>query len=195
LHSSITGIGLSQVTRIIDQMTGGKSRSADDLLPLVYQELRALAAARLSNELPGQTLQATALVHEAYLRLVDGRNEQHWDGRNHFFSAAAEAMRRILIERARNKGTIKRGGAEKLQSLDVEDIASGPAPSFDVLDLDEALAELETHEPQAAELVKLRYFAGLSHIQAAEVLGVSRRIADRLWTISRAWLYRRIAND
>jgi RNA polymerase sigma factor (TIGR02999 family) len=176
-------------------MTGGKSRSADDLLPLVYQELRALAAARLSHELPGQTLEATALVHEAYLRLVDGRADQQWDGRNHFFSAAAEAMRRILIERARSKGTIKRGGAEKLQSLSVEDIASGLAPSVDILDLDEALVELEKHEPQAAELVKLRYFAGLSHVQAAEVLGVSRRIADRLWTISRAWLYRRIAND
>jgi RNA polymerase sigma factor (TIGR02999 family) len=160
---------------------------------LVYNELRALAAAKLSREAPGHTLEATALVHEAYLRLA-GSGDQQWDGRNHFFRAAAEAMRRILIDRARSKGTIRRGGVGKRHSLSSEYELADQPQQYDILDLDEALRQLETYEPQAAELVKLRYFAGLSHAQAAEVLGVSRRIADRLWTVSRAWLYRRIAN-
>jgi RNA polymerase sigma factor (TIGR02999 family) len=184
---------VSQVTQIVDRITSDSAHSAEDLLPLVYNELRALAASKLSREAPGQTLEATALVHEAYLRLA-GSGDQQWDGRHHFFRAAAEAMRRILIDRARTKGAAKRGGAGKRESLSLENELAEGASSYDILDLDEALRELETHEPQAAELVKLRYFAGLSHGQAAEVLGVSRRVADRLWTVSRAWLYRRIVN-
>lgn len=181
---------MSQVTQIVDRITSDSTHTAEDLLPLVYNELRALAAAKLSREAPGQTLEATALVHEAYLRLA---GDQQWDGRHHFFRAAAEAMRRILIDRARSKGTTRRGGAGNRMLVSLEHVAAAAESSYDILDLDEALKDLETYEAQAAELVKLRYFAGLSHSQAAEVLGVSRRVADRLWTVSRAWLYRRIA--
>jgi DNA-directed RNA polymerase specialized sigma24 family protein len=152
----------------------GDPQAAEQLLPLIYAELRQLAAQRLARERPGQTLQPTALVHEAYLRLVDVKDPQRWEGRGHFFAAAAEAMRRILVERARRKGARKRGGGATR------------------VDLDEALGELERHDAQAAGLVKLRYFAGLSHQEAAEALGVGRRAADRLWRVARAWLYQRL---
>ena len=182
---------MSEVTRVLAAIGQGDPQAAEQLLPLVYAELRQLAAQRLAREAPGQTLQPTALVHEAYLRLVDVKDPQRWEGRGHFFAAAAEAMRRILVERARRKGARKRGGGATRVDL------AGAAPagadhSFDLLDLDEALGELERHDAQAAGLVKLRYFAGLSHQEAAEALGVGRRAADRLWRAARAWLYQRL---
>ena len=182
---------MSEVTRVLAAVGQGDPQAAEQVLPLVYAELRQLAAQRLAREAPGQTLQPTALVHEAYLRLVDVKDPQRWEGRGHFFAAAAEAMRRILVERARRKGARKRGGGATRVDL------AGAAPagadhSFDLLDLDEALGELERHDAQAAGLVKLRYFAGLSHQEAAEALGVGRRAADRLWKLARAWLYQRL---
>jgi RNA polymerase sigma factor (TIGR02999 family) len=182
---------MSEVTRVLSAIGQGDPHAAEQLLPLVYAELRQLASQRLAREKPGQTLQPTALVHEAYLRLVDVKDPQHWDGRGHFFAAAAEAMRRVLVERARRKGARKRGGGAR--RLDLADAApAGEDRSFDLLDLDEALGELEQHDAQAARLVKLRYFAGLSHQEAAEALGVGRRAADRLWALARAWLYQRL---
>ena len=182
---------MTEVTRILSAIENGDPHAAEQLLPLVYDELRKLAAQRLAQETPGQTLQATALVHEAYLRLVDVRDAQHWDGRGHFFAAAAEAMRRILVERARHKATRKRGG--RLQRLDLDQLALPADERSDaLLALDEALTELEEHDAQAAGLVKLRYFAGLGHQEAAQALGVTRRVADRLWALARAWLYQRI---
>jgi RNA polymerase sigma factor (TIGR02999 family) len=182
---------MSEVTRVPAAVGQGDPQAAEQLLPLVYAELRQLAAQRLARERPGQTLQPTALVHEAYLRLVDVKDPQRWEGRGHFFAAAAEAMRRILVERARRKGARKRGGGTT--RLDLADAApAGADRSFDLLDLDEALGELERHDAQAAGLVKLRYFAGLSHQEAAEALGVGRRAADRLWKLARAWLYQRL---
>lgn len=164
--------------------------SSTDLLPLVYDELRRLAAAKLRHDQPGQTLQATALVHEAYLRL--GQGTPRWSGRNEFFAAAAEAMRRILIERARRQATPKRGGQS--QRFDLTQAQSLiPGRTLDLLALDEALRDLEQHHPQAAELVKLRFFAGFGHGEAAEILQVERRVADRLWVLARAWLYRRLS--
>ena len=167
---------MSEVTRILCAIEHGDPRAAGQLLPLVYEELRKLAAQRMAQEMPGQTLEATALVHEAYLRLVDVDQAQRWNSRGHFFAAAAEAMRRILVDRARHKATRKRGGNR--QRLD------------DVLDIDAALAGLAEADPQAAELVKLRYFAGLTIPQAAAALGVSPRTADFLWAYARAWLLR-----
>src|SRR5262249_39155298 len=161
------------------------------LLPLVYDELRRLAARQLAGEAPGQTLQPTALVHEAYLRLVRPGAEPHWDSRRHFFAAAAEAMRRILIERARRKATRKRGGGGRRLRVEALELAA-EARSHDLLALDEALTDLEHPAPQAAQLVKLRSFAGLTHQGAAEVLGIGRRAADRLWALARAWLYQRL---
>ena len=182
---------MSEVTRVLAAVGQGDPQAAEQLLPLVYAELRQLAAQRLARERPGQTLQPTALVHEAYLRLVDVKDPQRWEGRGHFFAAAAEAMRRILVERARRKGARKRGGGATL--VDLADAApAGADHSFDLVDLDEALGELERHDAQAAGLVKLRYFAGLSHQEAAEALGVGRRAADRLWKLARAWLYQRL---
>ncbi|HZY89959.1 MAG TPA: ECF-type sigma factor [Gemmataceae bacterium] len=182
---------MSEVTRVLAAAGQGDPQAAEQVLPLVYAELRQLAAQRLAREGPGQTLQPTALVHEAYLRLVDVKDPQRWEGRGHFFAAAAEAMRRILVERARRKGARKRGGGAA--RLDLADAApAGADRSFDLLDLDEALGELERHDAQAAGLVKLRYFAGLSHQEAAEALGVGRRAADRLWKLARAWLYQRL---
>src|SRR5262249_45111667 len=163
-------------------------KAADDLLPLVYDELRKLAAGRLSNENPGQTLQATALVHEAYIRLVGGGQPKGWDGRNHFFAAAAEAMRRILIESARRKGRVKRGGGAARVELNELVTAAAP-PLEDILAVDEAVDRLSGIAPQAAQLVKLRFFAGLTGEQAAAVLGVSARTADSLWAYARAWLF------
>jgi RNA polymerase sigma factor (TIGR02999 family) len=178
---------MSEVTRILDAIQAGDAQAAGQLLPLVYDELRALAAQRLARESPGQTLQATALVHEAYLRLVGGDDRPRWEGRGHFFAVAAEAMRRILIDNARRKRRHKRGGERNRVDLDADAVAA-PQPADDLLDLDEALTRLAAADPTAAELVKLRYFVGLTLPEAAEVLGIAPRSADRLWTYARAWL-------
>ncbi len=168
--------------------------AAEKLLPLVYQELRQLAAARLAAEKPGQTLQATALVHEAYLRLTKVVSKQQWNSQGHFFAAAAEAMRRILIEQARHKQRIKRGGAH--QRVDLDSACSlADEPSLDLLALDEALAKLAAQEPAKAELVKLRYFAGLTMSEAAAALDVSRATAERWWTFAKSWLYAELADE
>jgi RNA polymerase sigma factor (TIGR02999 family) len=181
---------MGEVTRILDAIEQGDRRAIDQLLPVVYQELRRLAAQKLAGEKPGQTLQATALVHEAYIRLVGAEN-QNWTSRGHFFAAAAEAMRRILIENARRKHRLRHGGDRQRVEFDSEDITIGE-PSEDLLALDEALAKLSEQEPVIAKLVKLRYFAGLTLEQAAEMLRVSRRTADRYWAYARAWLYKEI---
>lgn len=184
--------GTTGVTQILSQIEAGDPAAAEELLPLVYDELRRLAATKLTYERPGQTLQATALVHEAYLRLVDAKNAQHWNSRGHFFGAAAEAMRRILVDRAREKAAEKRAGGRKRVPFDSD--MPGATDPVALLDLDEALSVLETHDAEAAKLVKLRYFAGFSHKDAAEVMGISRRAADRLWTLARTWLFRQIAD-
>jgi RNA polymerase sigma factor (TIGR02999 family) len=176
---------------ILSAIEEGDPKSAEQLLPLVYEELRRLAARRLSLEKPGQTLQGTALVHEAYVRLVGGDPDRPWDGRGHFFAAAAEAMRRILVERARRKRSLKRGAGAARADLDEVDLAA-PEAAEEVLAVDEALAGLEAADPRAAELVKLRYFAGLSLPDAARTLGMAPRSADRLWVYARAWLRRAI---
>ena len=181
---------MSDVTRILTAIEQGDPRAADELLPAVYQELRRLAAQKLSRERPGQTLQATALVHEAYIRLV-GAEGQNWRSRTHFFAAAAEAMRRILIENARRKQRLKRGGGRQRVDLEDADLAIDE-PSTDLVALDEALTKLAEDDPVVAELVKIRYFAGLTLAQAAELLGISRRTADRYWAYARAWLYQEI---
>jgi RNA polymerase sigma factor (TIGR02999 family) len=187
VHSSALG-SMSDVTRILAAIDGGDAQASEVLLPLVYDELRKLAAAKLAQEKPGQTLQATALVHEAYLRLVDTDRAQTWDGRGHFFAAAAEAMRRILIEAARRKGRIKRGGRREQLDLDDVDAACSAQPD-EMLLIDEALERLAQEDREAADLVKLRYFAGLSVVQAAECLGISRSTAYEHWTYARAWLH------
>jgi RNA polymerase sigma factor (TIGR02999 family) len=182
---------MSDVTRILSQIEAGDPQAAEQLLPLVYDELRKLAAARLAQEKPGQTLQATALVHEAYLRLVDKEEPSPWNGRGHFFSAAAEAMRRILVENARHKGRQRHGG--KLQRVDLEEAnLTTSMPPDELLTLNDTLEALAGHDPTAAELVKLRYFAGLSVEQAADVLKMSRSDAYRQWTYARAWLFSRV---
>jgi RNA polymerase sigma factor (TIGR02999 family) len=185
---------VTNVTHILNAIEQGDRQAAAQLLPLVYDELRRLAAQKLAREAPGQTLQATALVHEAYLRLVDVAQAQNWNSRGHFFVAAAEAMRRILIERARRRATHKHGGDHRRLELDQVELTRDDQ-SQRLLDLDEALDALERHDAQAAQLVKLRYFAGLTHQQAAEALGLGRRAADRLWALARAWLYRQIADE
>jgi RNA polymerase sigma factor (TIGR02999 family) len=182
---------MSEVTRILEAISFGEAGALEKLLPLVYDELRRLAAANLAREAPGQTLQATALVHEAYLRLV-GSREPRFETRGHFFTAAAEAMRRILVDRARSKGRQKRGGNARRLELKELDLAS-PPPDDDLLALDEALARLEQEDRPKAELVKLRFFAGLSVEQAAAALGISRATADRYWRFARAWLFHEIA--
>ncbi len=179
------------ITQVLSALSQGDSRAAEQLLPLVYDALRQLAAEKMAREKPGQTLQATALVHEAYVRLVDQDRPQHWNSRGHFFAAAAEAMRRILVEQARRKQAVKHGGGRLRVALP-DDLAAESRPD-DLLALDEALARLERHDPDAARLVKLRYFAGLSHQEAAEALGVSRGAADRLWALARAWLFRQLS--
>ena len=182
---------MTDVTQILSAIEQGDPRAAEQLLPMVYDALRRLASKWLARETPGQTLQPTALVHEAYVRLVDVAKVQNWNSRCHFFAAAAEAMRRILVENARRKSSLKRGGARNRQALDEENL---PAPELpdELLALDEALSQLATTDARAAELVKLRYFAGFTVKQAAEILGMSPRSADLLWAFARAWLLRKI---
>jgi RNA polymerase sigma factor (TIGR02999 family) len=183
---------MSEVTQILSAIEQGDPSAAEQLLPLVYDELRKLAAQKLTQEKPGQTLEATALVHEAYLRLVDTDRPQQWNSRGHFFAAAAEAMRRILVETARRKKAAKQGGGLRRVNLDQEG-ALAEAPPEDLLALDEALERLTRHDPRGAQLVKLHCFGGLSVEQAAEALGVSRSEGYRLWTFVRAWLHCQLA--
>jgi len=184
---------MSDVTRILTAIEQGNARAADELLPLVYEELRRLAAQKMLQERPGQTLQATALVHEAYIRLV-GSNDGNWSGRTHFFAAAAEAMRRILIENARRKQRLKHGADR--QKIDLQDASIAiEEPSENIIALDEALSKLALEDPVKAELVKMRYFAGLTIEQAAKILNLSRATADRYWSYSRAWLFDEINKE
>jgi RNA polymerase sigma factor (TIGR02999 family) len=179
---------MSDVTHILSQIEAGDPSAAEQLLPLVYDELRKLAAAKLAHEQPGQTLQATALVHEAYLRLVDVERAPRWDSRGHFFAAAAEAMRRILVDGARRRDSLKRGGA--LDRVDLPDLAAPEIEGrFDLLALDDALRQLEVEHPEKAKLVKLRFFAGCSLEETAEHLAISRATAQRHWAYARAWLF------
>jgi RNA polymerase sigma factor (TIGR02999 family) len=183
---------MTNVTRILSAIEQGDPNAAEQLLPLVYEKLRKLAAQRLAQEQPGQTLQPTALVHEAYLRLV-GTEDPGWDGRGHFFAAASEAMRRILVENARRKHRLKHGGGRGREPEDV-DIAAPERPER-LLALDEALDRLATINPRAAELVKLRYFAGFSNAEAASLLEISPRKADQVWAYARAWLREEMSDD
>jgi RNA polymerase sigma factor (TIGR02999 family) len=179
---------MKDVTQILSQIEQGDLCAAEKLLPLVYEELRKLAATKLIREKPGQTLQATALVHEAYMRLVDGDRSQHWNSRGHFFAAAAEAMRRILVENARGKQRLKRGGSQRRIDLSDIELESDKRDQL-ILSVDESLAALAQQNAQAAELVKLRFFAGLTLPDAAAALDVSPRTADRLWAYAKAWLH------
>ena len=179
---------MSEVTRILSAIKQGDPLAAEQLLPLVYDELRKLAAQRMAQEAPGQTLQATALVHEAYLRLVDVDRVQQWDSRGHFFAAAAEAMRRILVDRAREKGREKRGGKLKKLNIDAVDLATTAAPE-QLLAIDDALAKLARDEPTASRLVQLRYFAGLTIEETGKAIGISTATAYRHWNYARAWLH------
>jgi RNA polymerase sigma factor (TIGR02999 family) len=179
---------MSEVARILSGVEQGDPHAAEQLMPLVYEELRKLAAQRLAVEKPGQTLEATALVHEAYLRLIGNGPGQHWDHRGHFFAAAAEAMRRILVENARRKQRPKHGGDKQRLDADLNLVAAH-MPSVDLLALDDALARLAKESPGRAELVKLRFFAGLTVPEAAEILGISLATAERYWTYARTWLF------
>lgn len=184
---------MADVTQILSEIDAGDSSAPGRLLPLLYDELRRLAAKKLANERPGQTLQATALVHEAYLRLVDVEQAQHWNSRGHFFAAAAEAMRRILVDKARRKNTAKHGADwARIEIPDVE--AATGSKTDNLLALDEALTKLAEEEPAKAELVKLRYFAGLSVEEAANALGISRTTASRYWTYARVWLFSELSD-
>jgi RNA polymerase sigma factor (TIGR02999 family) len=182
---------MDEVTRILSAIERGDEQAAEQLLPLVYDELRKLAARKLAHEKPGQTLQATALVHEAYLRLVGQDDAQHWNSRGHFFAAVGEAMRRILVEQARRRVATKRGGQGLREVLDPDAIAA-PGPDEQVLAVHDALDELAQADPDAAVLVKLRFFGGMTMAEAAEVLGISVRSAQDLWAYARTWLRRRI---
>jgi RNA polymerase sigma factor (TIGR02999 family) len=182
---------MNDVTCILSAIEQGHPLASEQLLPLVYDELRRLAAARMAREKPGQTLQATALVHEAYLRLVDREHAQHWDNRRHFFAAAAEAMRRILVERARQKKRVKYAGQRQRVEVDLAQLGS-VSPAEDLVDLDDALECLAAEDPQAAEFVKLRYFAGLPVEEAAEMVGLSPSAAYQHWAYARAWLRRHL---
>lgn len=185
---------MTDVTRILSDIEQGDPSAAEQLLPLVYEELRKLAAARLAHEKPGQTLQATALVHDAYIRLVDADKAQHWNSRGHFFGAAAEAMRRILVEEARRKRRNKHGGGRQQRDIEsAEPVMEGP--DTDVLAIDEALTKLSEAHPEKAELVKLRFFAGLTLDEAGSALGISSASADRYWKYARAWLSRELRRD
>ena len=179
---------------LLSAIEQGDAHAAEQLLPLIYEELRQLAAQKLAQEKPGQTLQATALVHEAYLRLVDVEEARHWNSRGHFFAAAAEAMRRILVEAARRKGRRKRGGDWQRRDLVVNEPAV-PDTDLDIVAVDEALSQLAHEHPEKAELVKLRYFAGLTLAEAAAALNVSTATADREWRYARAWLARRLCDE
>jgi RNA polymerase sigma factor (TIGR02999 family) len=183
---------MADVTHILNAIEQGDPHAAGELLPLVYEELRKLAAQKMAQERPGQTLQATALVHEAYLRLVDVERAQHWNSRGHFFAAAAEAMRRILIDQARQKGSQRRGGGRDRRQLRDDDLIAAPV-NDELLDLDEALARLAAVDPPAAELVKLRVFAGMTVEDIAQVRGTSPRTVKRDWAYARAWLGRELA--
>src|SRR4051812_11505140 len=185
---------MSQVTQILSAIEQGDPHAAGQLLPLVYHELRNLAGQKLAHESPGQTLQPTALVHEAYLRLLGEEEELHWDSRGHFFAAAAEAMRRILVENARRKAAVKHGGGLRRRELG-EVPTPDPEPREDLLALDEALGKLARADPVKAELVKLRYFVGLTAAEAAQALGISLATADRHWAYARAWLYREVSRS
>jgi RNA polymerase sigma factor (TIGR02999 family) len=180
---------MSNVTCILSAIEQGDVHAAEQLLPLVYDELRKLAAGKLAQEKPGQTLEATALVHEAYLRLVDVEKAQKWNSRGHFFAAAAEAMRRILVENARRKGRLKRGGNWRRRDLQA-DLPGVERPEPDIVAIDEALSQLAREHPEKARLVELRYFAGLTGAEAASALGISTATADRYWKYARAWLAR-----
>ena len=185
---------MSDVTQILDAIGRGDAQAAEQLLPIIYQELRALAAKMLAHEPAGQTLEATALVHEAYVRLVDQKAEQKWNHRGHFFAAAAEAMRRILVDKARRKQRVKHGGA--LQQVELEDERLVCSVAADqILAIDEALERFQKEEPEKTLLVKLRFFAGLSIEETAEALGISRATASRHWTYARAWLFNELSAD
>src|SRR3954447_10101264 len=185
---------MSEVTRILSAIEQGDPHAAAELLPLVYDELRNLAAQKLAQERPGQTLQATALVHEAYLRLVEGDRGQHWNSRGHFFAAAANAMRRILVDQARRKLSLRRGGNLQRRPIEDQEIEA-PEPSVDLLAVHEALDRFQEVDAAAAQIVKLRYFAGLTILQAAEALGISTSTADRSWAYARAWLHAALKHD
>jgi RNA polymerase sigma factor (TIGR02999 family) len=185
---------MSEVTQILDAVAGGDRQAAAQLLPLVYAELRRLAAGLLADEAPGHTLQPTALVHEAYLRLVGVTDERRWDSRGHFFAAAAQAMRRILVDSARHKARVKHGGELQRVDLDVQDVPVRPPPE-EILALDEALTRLAAEDPDVARLVDLHFFAGLPIEQAAEALGVSRATAYRQWSYAKGWLRCEIGGD
>lgn len=187
LRRRVDSAALKPVTLILERLARREPAASAELLPLVYEELRRLAAFRMSQDAPGHTLQPTALVHEAYLRLVDVPEPQQWDGRGHFFAAAAEAMRRVLVENARRKMRLKRGGDVARVSLDGLDIAAA-AGDEQVLAVSESLDRLAAHDPEAAELIKLRFFVGLPNIEAAELLGIPERTAKRRWAYARAWL-------
>ena len=183
---------MSEVTRILDSLEQGNAGAADELLPLVYDELRKLAAHKLANEMPGQTLQPTALVHEAWLRLVGANANARWNNRQHFFRAAAEAMRRILVDRARQRNAQRRGG--NLQQTELsESKAPATSPDDELLAVHEALDALARRDPVSADLVKLRYFAGLSMSEAAQALGIPLRTAERMWTFAKTWLHKEIS--
>ena len=182
---------MSEVVRLLSAIQEGDAHASEKLLPLVYAELRELAARKLADERPGQTLQATALVHEAYLRLVDVDHPQQWSGRGHFFAAAAEAMRRILVEQARRRQAAKRGGQVEREALDGSALVA-PEPTVDLIALDDVLDLLAKADPVAANLVKLRFFAGLTTAEAAAALGMSVRAAHDVWVYARAWLYRKM---
>ena len=184
---------MSDVTRILDAIQQGDPKATEELLPLVYEELRKLAAHKMANEAPGQTLQPTALVHEAWLRLT-GNENQEWNGRGHFFAAAAEAMRRILVENARRKQRVKHGGAMQRIDLTTLDVAIITHDEH-LLAVDEALDKLTARDPLGAQLIKLRFFAGLSNVDAARMLGIPERTAKRTWAYARAWLYEELKNS
>jgi RNA polymerase sigma factor (TIGR02999 family) len=183
-----------KVTTLLNQAGAGDSQASADLLPLVYERLRALAGRKMRQERPDQTLQATALVHEAYLRLVDTTKVQLWESRWHFFAAAAESMRRILVDNARRRGRIKRGGELHRVDLDKLELTLNDPPD-ELIALDEALIKLAAEHPEKAQLVNLRYFGGLTHEEAAQAMGISTSTADRHWAYARAWLYRHMASE
>jgi RNA polymerase sigma factor (TIGR02999 family) len=185
---------MADVTQVLSQIEHGEAAAAERLLPLVYDELRKMAAASLAKEKPGQTLQATALVHEAYLRLVGAEKAEKWNSRGHFFGAAAEAMRRILVNRARDKKRLKRGGGRRRLDLDAIEVALDTPPD-DLLAVNEVLDQLAADFPDCADLVKLRFFAGLSQSEAAAALQIPKRTADRHWAFARAWLHKRLRDD